>query len=224
MRGNQLLDALSRADAARVTASAVQSHGSLRQTLFDRGDDAASVWLPLVGTVISIVQVLDDGSVVEAGVVGDEGLVGIEYLFGRGRRVARAVVQNAGGMLKLGAGARDEFRRAQTFHDGVLLFASCLIEQIAQTAACNRRHDLSQRLARWLLGVSERTHVPEVRVTHEMLAAMLGTRRRAGITVAMAQLAARRVVTIGRGVIRIEDRAALEEAACECYATTRPLR
>ena len=49
--------------------------------------------------------------------------------------------------------------------------------QVAQTAACNRLHDIKQRLARWLLMTEDRVDSGSLPITHDFLATMLGTDR-----------------------------------------------
>jgi CRP-like cAMP-binding protein len=49
--------------------------------------------------------------------------------------------------------------------------------QVAQTAACNRLHDIKQRLARWLLMTQDRMDSELLPITHDFLATMLGTDR-----------------------------------------------
>jgi CRP-like cAMP-binding protein len=45
--------------------------------------------------------------------------------------------------------------------------------QVAQTAACNRLHDIEQRLARWLLMTEDRVDSGSLPITHDFLATML---------------------------------------------------
>jgi hypothetical protein len=56
----------------------------------------------------------------------------------------------------------------------------------------------------------------EFPLTHEFLAMMLGYQR-AGVSVAMSELAKAGWIAHKRGHVTIENRAALEAGACECY-------
>ncbi len=49
--------------------------------------------------------------------------------------------------------------------------------QVTQIAACNRLHEVDERLARWLLMSADRVGSNSVPLTQEFLAQMLGTRR-----------------------------------------------
>ena len=88
--------------------------------------------------------------------------------------------------------------------------------QTAQTAACNRVHELHERLARWLLMCLDRVAVDRVLITQEFLAMMLGTRR-STVTVAAGILQRAGLIVYKRGHVTIENRAGLADAACECY-------
>ena len=92
--------------------------------------------------------------------------------------------------------------------------------QVARTAACNGRHDIPQRLARWLLMAHDRAGADTYPMTHEFLSMMLGVRR-AGISVAAGTLQKAGLIRYTAGKITIADRAGLENASCECYGVTR---
>jgi len=92
--------------------------------------------------------------------------------------------------------------------------------QIAQTAACNRFHHITQRMARWLLMTHDRVRSNEFRIPQEFLALMLGVRR-VGVSVAMCALRDREVIAYRRGTIRILDQGGLLAAACSCYKTVK---
>ena len=88
--------------------------------------------------------------------------------------------------------------------------------QSTQIAACNRLHEVNERLARWLLMSSDRIGSNSVPLTQELLAQMLGTRR-SSVTVAAGILQNAGLIAHTRGDVKIVDRSKLETAACECY-------
>jgi CRP-like cAMP-binding protein len=88
--------------------------------------------------------------------------------------------------------------------------------QTAQTAACNRVHELPERLARWLLMCRDRVGEDRMVITQEFLAMMLGTRRTT-VTVAAGMLHKAGLIAYTRGHVTIEDYDGLKKAACECY-------
>jgi CRP-like cAMP-binding protein len=108
------------------------------------------------------------------------------------------------------AGVRAVFLRyMQAFHG-----------QVAQTAACNGRHELEERLARWLLMAHDRADGDTFLMTQEFMALMLGVRR-AGVSVAAGILQKAGAINYERGAITVLDRPRLEAASCECYGTVQ---
>jgi CRP-like cAMP-binding protein len=92
--------------------------------------------------------------------------------------------------------------------------------QVSQTAACNARHPLEARLARWLLTAQDRldddgTH-DEMPLTHEFLAIMLGVQR-PGVSIAAGTLQNAGLIRYTRGRVTVLDRDALEDASCGCH-------
>jgi CRP-like cAMP-binding protein len=96
-------------------------------------------------------------------------------------------------------------------------YVQVLAMQGTQVAACNRLHEVDERLARWLLMCQDRIGSSFVPLTQEFLAHMLGTRR-ASVTVAAGILQKAGLITYSRGHVNIVDRTRLEGATCECYA------
>src|SRR5467141_1636663 len=97
-------------------------------------------------------------------------------------------------------------------------YSQVLAMQASQVAACNRLHEVDERLARWLLMCQDRIGSDFVPLTQEFLAHMLGTRR-ASVTVAAGILQKAGLITYQRGRVTVVDRSRLEGAACECYET-----
>jgi CRP-like cAMP-binding protein len=165
----------------------------------------------------SLVALSGDGRSVEVGIVGKEGMIGMSLTVGLRQGVFRAIMQMPGSGLRI---------RAEVFQE-VLLSASALRSelsrfalmhgiQVAQLAACNRLHELEQRLARWLLMCQDRVDTPLLPLTHEFLAQMLGTGR-PSVSLAVGVLENAGLIENLRGTVKILNRKSLEQAACECY-------
>jgi CRP-like cAMP-binding protein len=131
------------------------------------------------------------------------------------------MVQLAGSALRIDADAlRREAARSSALSRRLLRFTHALHVQVTQSAACNGRHTLEERLARWLLVTRDRADSNVVPLTHEFLGMMLGARR-AGVTVAVGALKAAGLVRTSTGRITILNQAGLEAASCECYRTVK---
>jgi CRP-like cAMP-binding protein len=98
----------------------------------------------------------------------------------------------------------------------MLTYANGLLAQSARLAACHRYHTPHARLARLLLMIDDRLQTAEMRITQDLLARLLGTRR-ATVTQAANQLQDSQLIESRRGRIKILDRAGLEKVACSCY-------
>lgn len=169
----------------------------------------------------SCVRHLEDGSIIEVGVVGFEGLIGVESIFGAEAQPNQVTAQIAGEVIRFDLDiVSKSFVEDSTFRALVLKFTNAFMIQIGQTAACNRRHPLEQRLARWLLMVADRTPSTPIGLTQEFLAQMLGVRT-AGVNEAVSVLTASGLIRHRRQSIEIIDRPGLEAMTCECYASVK---
>jgi len=164
---------------------------------------------------------MEDGGSAEIAVVGNEGLVGISLFMGGESTPSRAVVQSAGTGLRLrGQALKDEFNRGGPVMHLLLRYTQALITQMAQTAVCNRHHTLDQQLCRWLLLSLDRLDGPDLVMTQELIANMLGVRRE-GVTEAALKLQRAGLIRYARGHITALDRPGLEARSCECYAVVK---
>lgn len=167
--------------------------------------------------MISLVSIMMDGSTTEIGLVGNEGAIGLPAILGGNSTTSRAIVQISGTALQISADIiRQEFLRGNRLQQIFLLYFQALLTQVSQSAACNRQHNIEERLARWLLSVHDCILQDELPLTQEFIANMLGTRR-SGVTVAAGILQQAGIISYSRGKIKILQHEALEEAACECY-------
>jgi CRP-like cAMP-binding protein len=169
----------------------------------------------------SLVALSVDGRSVEVGIVGREGMVGMSLMAGLLRGTFRAIMQMSG----TGSRIRSEVFQAilpcaSTLRSELSRFALMHGMQVAQLAACNRLHDIDQRLARWLLMCQDRVDSQLLPLTHEFLAQMLGTGR-PSVTLAAGVLESSGLIENMRGTVKILNRKSLEEAACECYGVVQ---
>jgi CRP-like cAMP-binding protein len=172
---------------------------------------------------VSMLTSVDAGRVAEVGLVGAEGMIGVPVVLGAAVSPFRAVVQGGGMAMRMKiADFRREFGESAALRRELFLFTHLLMIQIAQTAACNRFHVVSQRMARWLLMTRDRVNSNEFRITQEFLALMLGVRR-SRVNVAAGSLQARKLIGYRRGTVTILNQKGLEAAACGCYKTVKDI-
>jgi len=165
----------------------------------------------------SLVALSHDGRSVEVGIVGKEGMVGMSLMMGLRRGIFRAIMQMSGSGMRIRSEVfQDVLPRASTLRSELSRFALMHGMQVAQLAACNRLHEVDQRLVRWLLMCQDRVDSELLPLTHEFLAQMLGTGR-PSVSLAAADLENAGLIENMRGTIRVLNRKRLEEAACECY-------
>jgi CRP-like cAMP-binding protein len=213
---NRLLAALPPEDLARLWPRLEAIEFPLRRVLHAPGEPITAVHFPIAGYV-SMLAHLDGGDAAEVGMVGSEGMVGLPLLLGADRDDLEALVQAPCTALRIGATAfREALKDIPALCDLLLRYALVHHGQVARTAACNGRHYIEQRLARWLLMAHDRTEGDTFPMTHEFLSTMLGVRR-AGVTVAAAQLQKAGLIRYERGRVEMTNRPGLEGAACECY-------
>lgn len=167
--------------------------------------------------LISLIVEMKTGKTVEAGIVGNEGVAGLPAIVGLLRSPLREIVQIGGDGFRMEVGAlqRTLVSTPQLRHI-MGRFIMVLGMQVAQTAACNRVHDIEQRLARWLLMAQNRMDSGTLPITHDFLATMLGTDR-PSVTLAAGTLQRLTLIQYSRGAVQILNRKKLEQFACECY-------
>ena len=214
--GNKLLAALPASDYERLVPHLKLVSLSVQQILHEAGEPIAQVYFPNKA-VVSITTTMEDGSTVEAGLVSNEGMVGMPVILGDNITTTTAFVQIPDSAMKMDADIlRSEFNRGTKLQSVLLRYVQCVYTQVAQGSACNCLHKLEERLARWLLTVSDRLESEEFLLTQEFIAQMLRVRR-AGVTEAASTLSQAGMITYKRGQINILNREALEKTSCECY-------
>lgn len=213
---NRILAALPAAEFALVADHLTRVELSLGESLHRAGDKITSVFFVESG-FISALTVLSDGQPLEIGLIGAEGVAGVSVILGATDSYSETMCQTGGGAYRMSASAlKDVAAKAPHLHDLLLRYTHVFHVQVAQTAACNAHHELGQRLARWLLAAHDRSEVPELSLTQDLIAVMLGVRR-STVSIAAGTLQRAGVIRYQHGKITIVDRVGLENAACECY-------
>jgi CRP-like cAMP-binding protein len=178
------------------------------------------VYFPNRGMVSQVV-VTKDGRTVEVGVVGIEGYVGAGLAAGLSRSSVREIIQIAGDGSRMMANALERTLRSAPQLRAILnRHAGLQGMQVAQTAACNRLHEIQQRLSRWLLMTQDRVESGLLPITHDFIATMMGTDR-STVSLAAAVLQKKGILEYVRGAVKIVNRRKLEKSACECYEVIR---
>jgi len=186
------------------------------QVLHEPGDTLRSGYFCDTG-LVSILTVFPDGKSVEVGLVGNEGFVGVPLVAGLRSAPTRAIAQIEGTAFRIDSETLMLLLpQCPKLERQLQRYSQNLAMQATQIAACNRLHEVDERLARWLLMSADRIGSDYVPLTQEFLAQMLGTRR-ASVTVAAGILQRAGLITHTRGNVKIIDREKLEEASCDCY-------
>jgi CRP-like cAMP-binding protein len=214
---NRLLAALPERDRARLIPQLEILTLFAKKTVFETGEELNFVYFPLDCIIVLISSVEAEASV-EVGLIGNEGLAGAQILMGAKHSNSQALILTEGKALRLpAAGLKKEAKRSSRMREGILTYANALLAQSAQLAGCHRYHTPQARLARLLLMINDRMSTSELRITQDLLARLLGTRR-ATVTQASNQLQDSNLIESVRGRIRFPDRKGLEKVACSCYA------
>ena len=217
---NHLLAALPASDYERLAPHLELIPLKLGEVLYEPGVQLRYVYFPTT-SIVSLLYVMEDGASAEIAIVGNEGILGISLFMGGETTPSRAVVQSAGHGYRLKAQLlKDEFQRFGPMLHLLLRYTQALITQMAQTAVCNRHHSVDQQLCRWLLLSIDRLPSPEITMTQELIANMLGVRRE-GVTEAAGKLQKAGVISYRRGHIKVLNRPKLENMSCECYEVVR---
>jgi CRP-like cAMP-binding protein len=213
---NKILLSLSGEEFKQVLAKLELVRLKLHQIIYEAGETIKSAYFVNDG-VISVLAVQPDGKSVEVGLIGSEGFTGVPLLVGYRSSPTRLITQGDGTAYRCDAETlRQLARQIPRLEQELHRFGQRLAMQTTQIAACNRLHDVEERLARWILMSHDRILSDNLPLTQEFLAQMLGSRR-ASVTIAAGILQKAGMIAYTRGSVKILNRQKLEEAACDCY-------
>jgi CRP-like cAMP-binding protein len=214
---NRLLASLPDRDRTRLLPQLEILTLFAKESIYASGEEINYVYFPL-DCIVVLISSVDAKATVEVGLIGNEGMAGAQILMGAKQSNSEAMILAEGKALRFPASVmKKEAKRSSRIREVMLNYANALLAQSAQLAACHRYHTPKARLARLLLMIDDRVTTSELRITQDLLAHLLGTRR-ATVTQAANQLQDSGLIQCVRGRIRFLDRKALEKAACSCYA------
>ncbi|WP_375479968.1 Crp/Fnr family transcriptional regulator [uncultured Nostoc sp.] len=197
---NKLLAALPASDYQRLIPHMKLVPLSNWQVLYQTGEPIAQVYFPHKA-VVSIVTTMEDGSTMEIGFVSNEGMVGMPVILGDNITTTTALVQIPDSAMQIDANIlRSEFNRGTALQNLLLRYVQRVYTQIVQESACNRLHQREERLARWLLTVSDRLESKEFPLTQEFISQMLGVHS-AGVSEAASTLSQAGIIAYHCGQI-----------------------
>jgi CRP-like cAMP-binding protein len=218
--GNRLLDALPQDELNTILPRLEPVSLPIRTGLHKPDQPIEHIYFITQG-MASVVANLEDGGAVEVGVVGDEGFTGVPALLGSDASSHDVYMQISGSGLRMTVAAlREAVEGSAAVKSSLLRYVQYFLTQVSQTAACNIRHALEQRLARWLLMADDRRGNTPMLLTQEFLSIMLGVQR-PGVTLAAGALKQSGIIEYTHGRITVIDREALLSTSCECYRAVR---
>lgn len=223
LEGNNLLAALRPDDRAALSDVLSAWDAADGRVVHEPGDEVRHAYFPLGESLLAYQVAADDGAGarVETALVGREGAAGGIVSQGRLPAFARCVVRRGGGFLRARSVDLERAKMASpALRNLFARYADCLTAQVFQSVACNAAHGLERRAARWLCAAAERAGSPELRVTHEELAGMLGVGR-SYATEVLGRLRGRGLVRTRRGAVLVADAPGLRAAACGCNDAVR---
>jgi CRP-like cAMP-binding protein len=217
---NRLLTALPPRQLRRLAPDLERIECQPGQVLADADRPLNDIFFPETA-VISVVAVYEDGGIIEMATIGREGCTGIQAIFGARVYPSRLLVQIPGVAIRV---PREVFMRAletmPSFRVLMHAYAQAFLEQVLVSVACNGAHNLTQRFARWLLMMRDRSDSDALQITQALLGEMLGVQRPT-ITNTAREFERKGLIARGRRQVTILDRARLAKAACECYQIAR---
>ena len=218
---NQLLAACSPELQRRLQSHSRTVTPNLGTALLEQDTHCEYGYFPARGAVMSMTRQVEDGQMIEVGVIGYEGFAGVSTLLDPRRQLDRGLVQGEGPFVEIPiAFLREELGRDAELRNLIFRYTAAFLMQVAQTALCNRLHNMQQRFARWVLMMHDRLGGDDLRITQEFLAHMLGVRT-AGVNEAIQNAEAAGLIEHGRQRVTVLDRKGLERQACECYAVVK---
>ena len=215
MRKNHLLNSLFSEELAYWQPHLELVDMPLNYTMCEAGRKPTYMFFPTTA-IASLMYTTEDGASSEVAIIGNDGVVGISLFLTDSPSLNNAVIQSAGqGYILRASAVKNIFNRDAMLRT-LLRYSQEMITQVTQNSISNRHYSVDQQLSRRLLLSLDRVSTNDLRMTHEMLANILGVRRES-VTEAAIKLQQAGAISYSRGHITILNRLQLEKSCHECY-------
>ncbi len=214
--GNRLLSTFSQESRDLIEPYGELVELALGDVVLRRGEHAKGSIFPVGQTMISMSVEMTDGRSVEVASIGREGAVGGIVSCGHAPAFSHAVVLVGGPAYRIEMKALEEAKQSSGFIANIFCrFSDYLLATVMQSVACNAFHSIPERAAGWLLRAQDRAG-DRIELTQEAFAGLLGVQRTT-VNAVIRTLQDEGLISTGRGVVRVIDRAGLKRRACDCY-------
>lgn len=177
------------------------------------------VYFPHTGVISCVVETIGGGAI-ETGMIGNDGVFGASQALDDKVSLNHVVMQVPGDVSIISSDLLREAADAiPTFRGLLVKYDQFFLAQVQQTAACNALHTVQARTCKWLLRMHDLAG-PDLPLTQEFLAQMMGVRR-TSVTEVAGDLQKAGMITYSRGRIRLLDLDMINQRACECESDVR---
>ncbi len=216
--GNRILDTLPPKEAERLAPSMRRVFLQRDQVVVRPGELIAFLHFPIDAFAWSWTESTDTQRPTSVLTVGQRGVIEWNRVLASDHGMTCATIISPGSAWRLPVEA---FEQSQSTLNSplrrmLLRFANASLLNCASRLACNAEHNIDQRLARWLLWVSDECGRSEFAITHQQIAEIAAIRR-PSISLALSQFQRDGLVRSQHGRLRILERERLEQMVCSCY-------
>lgn len=214
--GNALLAAAAPADLEELAARGTRRSFGRGDLLVAANQPAGAAYFIERG-IASVVKV-EERRQTEVCLLGPEGFTGGSIILADGCSPYQTMVQaDELAAFEVSAGdLKDVAARSPNFCRILLNALHVQTVQIAENLVSAAWQKISERLARWLLMYRDRIGSPQLEVTHEFMAIMIGAQR-SKVTIALHELEAAKAIVATRGRVIVTNAALLQQLANGSY-------
>lgn len=215
-RRSDLLDSLNPSDRELIESRLHDVHMAAGDLIYEVGSQVESCYFPVGPSLGAFFIEMEDGMAVETILVGREGAMGGVVSSGNLPAYSRSTVVHGGIFRRIAMRDLEEIKDRSPAVNGLFCrYADCVMAQVFQSIACNAVHTIEQRAAKWLSATVERIGRPDVMMTQEQLASIMGIGRSYASRV-LQRFKQDGLLRTRRGGLEILDVEGLRSRACSC--------